>query len=259
MIKAEIFTVLLPYPEKGDRKVWCYVPQHKEGERLPVVYMTDGQNLFDEFPSPFGTLGVVQTVENEIKTSGKGAVIVGVDNGNQWRDNELTPASIGEVIKPESMDNFTKAEGEIFDNFLMDTVIPYIEENYPVKTDRENMSVCGCSSGGLQAFFAGMEHNDRFAYVGAFSPAFLLYSEDSLREYLLRKMTDNMPYLYIYSGAAGFEKEIFPSVEMMYDLLQEVGYPYDKMNEVILFENDHNEKAWREIFPDFLHTTLNLK
>ncbi len=259
MIEAKIYTISLPYPEKGDRKVWIYVPKHCENETLPVIYMTDGQGLFDEFPSPYGSLGVEKAVEAEMQNSGKGAVIVGIDNGNEWRDNELTPASIGEIIRPESMDNFSKPEGEIFDDFLMNTVIPHIEANFPVKKGRANMSVCGCSSGGLQAFFAGIEHNDRFAYVGAFSPAFLLYSENSWREYLLRKITDNMPYLYIYSGAAGFEKDIFPSVEMMYDLLPETGYPYDMMNEVILLENDHNEKAWREIFPDFLHTVLNLK
>ena len=50
---------------------------------------------------------------------------------------------------------------------------------------------------------------------------------------------------------------IFDSVEMMYDLLCDIGYPYDKMNEVVLAENEHNEKAWREIFPDFLHTFLS--
>jgi hypothetical protein len=67
-----------------------------------------------------------------------------------------------------------------------------------------------------------------------------------------------LPYLYIYSGAAGFEEKLFPSVEVVYDLLMELCYPFDKLNEVILFENDHNEKAWKEIFPDFLHTMLNI-
>lgn len=258
MIKAEIFTELLPYPDKEERKIWIYVPQHEDDEKMAVVYMTDGQNLFDEFPTQFGSWGVVNAVENEFKQSGKNAVIVGIDNGNIYRDNELTPASIGEVIKGDAMDNFTKAEGDIFDSFMMNTVIPFVEQNYPVKTNREDVFVCGSSSGGLQAFFAGMEHCDKFSFVGAFSPAFLLYSEDSLRAYLYKKINENVPYMYLYCGASGFEMDLFPSVEMMYDLMQEVGYPFDKMNEVILFENDHNESAWREIFPDFLHTALNL-
>ena len=200
-----------------------------------------------------------KAVENEIEQTGKACVIVGIDNGNEWRDNELTPDTIGKVINYECMDNYTKPEGEVFDDFLMNTVIPFVEQSFPVKTDRENMAVCGSSSGGLQAFFAGIEHSDRFSFVGAFSPAFLLYSEDSWREYLLSKMRENMPYMYIYTGNGDeLEGRIFESVEMLYDLLPEVGYPYDKMNEVILFENNHNEKAWAEVFPDFLHTFLNL-
>lgn len=258
MINSQIFTASLPFPDKDNRNIWIFVPQHSENQLLPVIYMTDGQCLFDEFPTSFGAVGVTQAVENEFAVSGKSAVIVGIDNGNAWRDNELTPASIGEVIRHDSMDNFSKPEGEIFDNFLMNVVIPYVEDNFPVLADRDNVAVCGCSSGGLQAFFAGIEHPDKFSYVGAFSPAFLLYSEQSWRNYLSSKISDIMPYIYMYSGGAGLEQEIFPSVEMMYDLLPEVGYPYDKMNEVILFENDHNESAWREIFPDFLHTFLNL-
>lgn len=259
MIKSEIFTAYLPFPEKYDRKIWIYVPSHKEGEKLPVIYMTDGQNLFDEFPTQFGSWGVVSAVENEQKNSGKSAVIVGIDNGNEFRDSELTPKCIGEVQYRHLLNDIFTPQGEIFDDFMMNTVIPYVEENYPVLTDRRNIAVCGSSSGGLQAFFAGIEHSDKFSYVGAFSPAFICYTENDWRTYLFSKVKAEMPYLYIYTGNGDeLEELIFGSVEMMYDLLPETGYPYDMMNEVILFDNKHNEDAWRGIFPDFLHTFLNL-
>lgn len=256
MIDAKISTAFLPYPEKGDRKIWVYVPKHKEDDKLPVVYMTDGQNLFDEFPTLFGSWGVTGAVEAEIALESKGAIIVGIDNGNVYRDNELTPSSIGEIICGEEMENFTEPEGEIFDSFLIDTVMPFVESNFPVKTGRKHTSICGSSSGGLQAFFSGIEHKNKFAFIGAFSPAFLLYSEESWRKYLLSKITDDMPYLYIYTGAQDLDALIYPSVEMVYDLLFETGYPLNRLNEVVLFEKGHNEAAWREIFPDFLHTAL---
>ena len=47
MLNEEIVTLNLPYPNRGDKKVRVYIPAHEEGETLPVVYMTDGQNLFD--------------------------------------------------------------------------------------------------------------------------------------------------------------------------------------------------------------------
>ena len=254
MTESKLYTIFLPFPEKDDRKVWVYVPQHSENEKLPVVYMTDGQNLFDENSTPFGSWGVISAVENEDKK----AIIVGIDNGNVYRDSELTPKSIGEIQHRELLNDIFTPQGEIFDDFLMNTVVPYVKNNFPVKTEKKSTAVCGSSSGGLQAFFAGIEHSEKFGFVGAFSPAFLVYTENDWRAYLMPKITADMPYLYIYSGNGDeLEGMIFESVEMMYDLLPETGYPYDMMNEVILFENEHNEKSWREIFPDFFHTFLN--
>ena len=249
---------LLPFPEKDDRKIWVYVPPHNSGDKLPVMYMTDGQNLFDEKSTPFGSWDVKKAVEDELKSSGVSCVIVGIDNGNVYRDSELTPKCIGEIQCREEFNDIFTPQGEIFDDFLVNTVMPFVEQNFPVSNQRAKTAVCGSSSGGLQAFFAGMEHSDKFSFVGALSPAFIVYSEEDLRSYLLSKVTDDMPYIYMYSGGADeLEQRIFASVEMMYDLLPEVGYPYDKFNEVLLFENEHNEKAWREIFPDVLRTFID--
>ena len=256
-MKAELFDLFLPYPEKGERRVRVYVPEHKEGETFPVIYMTDGQNLFDEETGTWGCWFTREAVEAERKLSGKAAVIVGIHNDNHWRDNELTPASIGELVDTADMHDFTAPEGEIFDSFVTDVVKPYIEANFPVKKGRENTAFCGSSSGGLQSFFTALSHPDSFSAAGVFSPAFLLYSEDDMRRWILSKLSDNLPYLYIYTGAGDeLEQRVFQSTEAVYDMLTEC-YPYDLLNEVILFENSHNEKAWAEIFPDFLHTFLS--
>ena len=176
MADAKLHTIKLPYPDKGDRNVWVYVPSHSDGEKLPVVYMTDGQNLFDDNSTPHGSWEVAKAVENEQKSGVGNAVIVGIDNGNAWRDSELTPKSIGEVQNLEMFCEDFKPEGEIFDNFLMNTVIPYVENNFPVCTDRQNVAVCGSSSGGLMSFFSAFEHPEKFGYAGVFSPAFLFLS-----------------------------------------------------------------------------------
>ncbi len=256
MKQSELFKIYLPYPEKGDRLVRVYVPSHDEGERLPVIYMTDGQNLFDKESGKWGCWFTREAVEAERESSGKAAIIVGIHNDNEWRDNELTPKSIGEIIHAEKMDNFTSPEGEIFDSFVMDVVKPYIEEHFPVKKGRENTAFCGSSSGGLQSFFTALSHPESFSFAGVFSPAFLLYSEEDIRRWIMSRLKENMPYLYIYTGAGDdLEYSIFESVESTYDILQEC-YPFERMNEVILFENGHNEKAWEPIFGDFLHSFL---
>lgn len=258
MTEAKLHSIHLPYPNKGERLVRVFVPSHEEDETFPVVYMTDGQNLFDEESSTFGCWHTMEAVNAEKENGAGGAIIVGIDNGNVFRDNELTPGNIGIILCPEEMENFTQAEGEIFDSFVMDVVKPYVENHFPVKQGRNNTAFCGSSSGGLQAFFTAMEHADSFCAAGVFSPAFLLYSADDMRRWIKSKLQNPLPYLYIYTGAGDeLENRIFQSVETVYDILTETGYPYDLMNEVILFENPHHETAWSQIFPDFLHTFLS--
>ena len=121
-------------------------------------------------------------------------------HGGQHRDSELTPASIGEVISPELLDDTFTPLGEEFDRFVVNTVMPYVEEHHPVKLGKEYTAFCGSSSGGLQSFFAGLEHPDLFSVIGAFSPAFLLYSAESWSSWISSKLRDDMPYLYIYTG-----------------------------------------------------------
>lgn len=254
VIKKENITEVYFDFNGGKRRVRVYVPDG--GKTLPVIYMTDGQNLFFESDCAWGCWHTIEAVDEAIENGLGGAVIVGIDHGEEKRDNELTPAGIGEV-HPTEMENFTAPEGELFDDFLMNTVKPYVEKNFNVKTGRSNTAVCGSSSGGLQAFFAGMEHPGSFCAAGVFSPALLLYSEDDLRAYVLRKLQPEMPYMYFYTGCGDrLEEKIFNSTELAYDILTESGYPLERLNEVVMLEYKHNEQAWAEIFRDFLYTFL---
>ena len=221
----ESLTVMtLPYPDGHDKTVRVYVPAHEEGEKLPVVYMTDGQNLFeDDLPGQFGCWYTREAVRAERGISGKAAIIVGIhnDEGAVDRTNDLTPRSIG------------------------------------VKKGRENTAFCGSSSGGLQAYFTALSHPDLFCISGVFSPAFVLYDSTDIISWTMNRLADPAPYLYFYCGAGEpLEQEIFDSTEQVYDTLSGL-YPPEKLTEVLLPENPHNEKAWAPIFTDFLHTFLN--
>lgn len=256
-VSAQLFELLLPYPGKGDRRVRVYVPEREEDERLPVIYMTDGQNLFDEESSGWGCWHTREAVAAQRAAAGTAAIIVGIHNDNLWRDNELTPASIGRVICPQEMENFTEAEGESFDSFVVETVMPYVTANFPVKTGRENTAFCGSSSGGLQSFFTALSHPGLFSMAGVFSPAFLLYSADDMRRWVLERIGTPLPYLYLYTGAGDdLERKIFDSTEAVHDILCAC-YPPELLNEVVLFENGHHEAAWESIFRDFLFTFLS--
>lgn len=259
MINESLTTLTLPYDDSRTKTVRVFVPAHGEGEKFPVIYMTDGQNLFDEESSSFGSWHTREAVRAELESGGRGAVIVGIHNDEdpKTRASELMPKGIGTLVGPEEIIRSFTPAGEAFDSFVIDTVIPEIEKSFPVLTGRENTAFCGSSSGGLQSFFAGLEHPDLFSVIGAFSPAFLLYSAESWSSWISSKLRDDMPYLYIYTGGGDdMEKKIYFSTELIYDMLLALGYPYEEMNEVIMLEYCHNEKAWGEIFKDFVYTFL---
>ena len=147
MIKEQFTDLYLPYPGHGDRRVTVLVPEHGENELLPVIYMTDGQNLFDEKAAVWGCWHVPETIRAELERSGKTAVIVGIFNDSHLRDSELTPKSIGELICPEKLPDLTTPQGEIFDEFIVNTVMPAVESRFPVSRKRCDTAICGSSSG----------------------------------------------------------------------------------------------------------------
>lgn len=256
MTQAEVFTFTLPYPQMPDRRVRVYVPAHREGETLPVIYMTDGQNLFDPPPDAWGCWNVTDAVEQEQQNGAVGAIIVAIDHGGSHRDSELTPATIGEIVRTGELGEFTPL-GEEFDAFVMQSVKPYVEAHFPVKTGRRYTALCGSSSGGLQVTFTGLLHKESFGAVGAFSPAFLLYRAEDMCDWIMRQTGGDVPYLYLYTGAGDrMENDIYQNTDEIYDRLLELGYPCELLNEVVMLTYRHQESAWEEIFRDFLHTFL---
>ncbi len=255
----QILTELkLPYPDGSERRVRVYTPHRMPGQEFPVIYMTDGCNLFDEETSSFGCWHTREAVWEEQKTTGRAAVIVGIHNdGDIERANELTPKSIGRVLCPDEYKQELNPTGEVFADFVINTVMPVIEKYFPVKTGRENTAFCGSSMGGLMAFFAALNRPDVYSFAGVFSPAFQVYPIEDIKNWIIGKLRPDMPYLYIYTGAGDeLEKQIFDRTEAVYDFLVEC-YPPDKHSEVVVPENKHHESAWEPIFKDFLHTFLS--
>ena len=224
-------------------------------DKYPVIYMTDGQNLFERGATSWGSWGVFESVRSLEKNTGKGAVIVGISNPSSTRDGELTP-DIGDVtISPETYEN---GKGKEFSDFVVNTVVPYVEENYNVATDPESVAVCGSSSGGIESFYIGMEHPEKFGTIGAFSPAFDLFDDSTWVKYLkTKKFDDNYPKLYLYCGNADeLEQSLITATKSMPSNLSKIDYPKENIYETYYDKGLHNERYWRYIFPDFLKFML---
>lgn len=240
-----------PYQDrKKDVLIWT--PEDYDAnsdEKYSVIYMTDGHNLFQSEMTNFGCWEVAASVEAMMNNSRHQAIIVGIENMDGWRDDELTP-NLGEPTDP----NYEDGHGAYFCDFVVNTVMPYVEENYNVYTDREHTAMCGSSSGGIESFYIAMEHPEKFGAVGALSPAFSLYDDPTWQKYLKEKdFSAGYPRVYIYCGeGSDLESVLLPGAQSMPDNLASIDYPADNIYSCFSEKALHNELYWRVIFPDFL-------
>ena len=252
----------LTYSAGYTKKIWIWTPADyspTSAQKYRTIYIMDGQNLFDDdHKDGYGGWEVTDAVESMMSNGGRGVIIVGIDNGNSKRDSELTP-DIGSVV-PSYANEFAHRTGEAFSNFVVNTVMPYVQKNYNSSTASVDNFIAGSSSGGLEAFYIGLEHKDKFGGIGALSPAFLLFNSSVWNSYLAKydfKAAD-MPLLYIYNGNGDFENELYPDVIAMHKRLLSLGYSKDKIKLSIEDDAAHNEAWWRIIFPEFLSWGLQI-
>ena len=149
------------------RRIWVYLPpdyQQNPNKMYPVMYMHDGQNLFDDLQSFAGEWGVDETLNQLFAQNGDpGCIVVGIDNGGANRLNEYSP-----WVNP----TYGGGQGAQYISFLINTLKPYIDTNYRTLSGRENTAIGGSSMGGLISLYAALEHQNVFSKALIFSPAF---------------------------------------------------------------------------------------
>jgi predicted alpha/beta superfamily hydrolase len=170
----------------NERPVVVYLPPGYEAEserRYPVLYMQDGQNLFDGSTSfiPGNYWHLKETADTLIREGSiEPLIIVGVYNAGERRIAEYTP-----TVDP----NFkVGGAADLYGRMLVEELMPFIDANYPTKTGRGNTGVGGSSLGGLVSLYLGLTRADAFGHVVAMSPS--IWWNDC---YLLRRLDELTP------------------------------------------------------------------
>lgn len=231
-------------PQLGrTRRIWLYLPPGyaKYGKRYPVIYMNDGQNLFDEYTAAFGEWAVDESVDSMIRRNQPGCIIVGIDNGDK-RMNEYNPYEYKD---------FGKGEGDEYVDFLAKTLKPYIDKQYRTLAGSNTTIVAGSSMGGLISYYAMLKYPAVFGKGGIFSPAFHTAPQiQQLTDSLGKRLTGK---LFFYMG----EKEGEENIAQMLDVTEKLGKKSSAIVYVVMDpEATHNEAAWRKWFPEFYKWTL---
>lgn len=235
-------------PLDRERRIWLYLPPDYQtsGRAYPVLYMHDGQNLFDDATSYAGEWGVDETLDSLHAAGDPGVIVVGIDNGAELRSDEYSP------WRNERLD--AGGEGDAYVEFLAETLKPHIDSLYRTKPGPSDTGIMGSSMGGLISTYALFERPDVFRNVGVFSPAYWFAPQIFDRA----DDVDGPPpevRVYMMSGALEQAEGEPDSVyvrdhERMVDLLTAAGYERgEHLSSAIHADGRHAEWFWRREFP----------
>lgn len=245
-------TVLDPafrIPELGrTRRVWIYLPPgYARGhKRYRVIYMQDGQNVFDAATSGFGEWGVDESLDALRGQGDPGAIVVAVDHGGEHRLDEYDPWT--NSVDPKK---YGGGEGDAYVDFLVHDLKPWIDARYRTCPDARHTAVMGSSMGGLISLYAALKYPEVFGEAGVFSPATWLVW-DKISAYAARPHDHRFPQrFYFVSGAHESADPGGPAEDQrrLVRILATAGTPPTALSEHAPADGKHNEKFWRREFP----------
>ncbi|NWF70077.1 MAG: alpha/beta hydrolase [Chloroflexi bacterium] len=149
---------------RRDVLVWLPASYHNSARRYPVLYMHDGQNLFDAHTSFVGEWQVDETL-SALQTEGYEAIVVGLPNLNEERVREYNPYPSAEI---ELLDG----RGDAYLRFIVDTLKPQIDAHFRTQPEHASTGIAGSSMGGLISLYGFLTHPQVFGFCGVFSPAY---------------------------------------------------------------------------------------
>jgi len=234
----------LPQLPGRTRRVWLYLPPgyaSQPTKRYPVLYLQDGQNVFDEATAFAGEWGVDETLNQLAARPPKnaGAIVVAIDNGGERRLDEYSPWANAEYNKG--------GEGAKYADFLARTLKPYVDAHYRTRPDAAHTAIAGSSMGGLIAFYAGLKYPQVFGRVGVFSPA-IWFAKDSLLAYARRQRpTPLASRFYFVAGPAESETMLPLMLEARRQLLAS-GVAPSHIRLAAPADGQHAEWFWRREF-----------
>ena len=233
----------------NSREIVVYRPASydKGTSRYPVIYMHDGQNLFDPETSFAGEWGVDRAIAHAPRKARR-ALVVGIPNRGAERLDEYSP-----FIDAQR----GGGKGDAYVDFIVNTIKPMIDDRYRTIPDAESTGIVGSSMGGLLSLYAFFRQPAHFGFVGALSPS-LWYAEAAIFGWV-----ENAPFvpgrIYLDTGTREGPRTL-SNARAMYALLEEKGY---RRGRDLQWVEDHgglhNEAAWGRRFKKALPFLLGVQ
>jgi predicted alpha/beta superfamily hydrolase len=233
-------------------RVWLPEGYHESDQSYPVLYMLDGQNVFDHSTSAVGQeWGVDETLTELIQSKVvKPLIVVAIDNSSR-RIDEYTPMPDGEGQRQRG------GGAADFTTWIVRELKPQIDREYRTQARRESTWIGGSSLGGLCAMYSILQHNQTFGAAIAMSPS-LQWANEGMFGWIDQRLTNEIKPTRIWIDFGGQEGqtekhsqeyvERFQRFQNSLKLLAEKNSGNVKIDGRVFRGVKHNESAWRARF-----------
>lgn len=258
----------------ASRNVHIWLPEQyaqttKQGEKFAVLYMHDGQMLFDRSSTWNGQAWGVDEVASDLldKSKLRPFIVVGIDNGGATlRHAEYFPQKPFESLRSDkqkalyqgthsgaqSLFAGNKVQSDEYLKFIVNELKPYIDKTYKVHTDPENTFVMGSSMGGLISLYAISEYPEVFGAAACLSthwPGDFDSKDDLIPRAFFSYMKTHLPTannhrIYFDHGTATLDAR-YPALQKRADaIMLEKGYDTNNWQTLAFEGAAHTEDAW---------------
>ncbi|MBK6709364.1 MAG: alpha/beta hydrolase [Chloroflexi bacterium] len=249
---------------RNRRDIFVYLPPsyaHSD-RRYPVLYMHDGQNLFDNALSFAGEWRVDETMERLAYEQQLEAIVVGIPNMGQHRMDEYSPFHHA---------GYGGGKGDEYLGFIVHTLKPLIDQDFRTLPDKRHTGIMGSSMGGLISLYAFFAHTAVFGFAGVMSPS-LWFADYAMLAYV-GEAEFNPGRLYLDAGTREYgdanhettrprtqSRRYYASVRRLKRILVNKGYrPQRDLLHVEEKWAAHNEAAWERRLPSAIEFFLRDK
>jgi len=232
---------------RNQRDLVVYTPPgyaDQTARRFPVLYLQDGQNLFDGATSfiPGQDWHVGRTADAAIDDRAvEPLIIVGIYN-TRARVSEYTPTHVPKLGGGRA-DRYAK--------FLIEEVKPFVEREYRVLPGSLHAGIGGSSLGGLVSLYLGLKHSAIFGKIAALSPS-VWWNQFFIHRFVKALRVERRPRIWLDIGTREGARMV-EDVERFRDLLLQRGW---RLEQGLHYERvegaEHNEIAWAQRVRPFL-------
>lgn len=238
---VQLLDTAFAMPQLGrQRRIWLYLPpDYRTSNKLyPVLYMHDGQNLFDNASAFSGEWGIDETLNQLLGQGHPGAIVVGIDHGGAHRIPEYAPWENKE---------YGGGEGAAYLRFIVESLKPYVDRHYRTLPAQQHTALAGSSLGALISLYGALEYPQVFGRIGLFSPA--LWFNPQIFDFVKQKADPAAGQRFYFMASQQESSAMVPDMQRVCKLLEQQGVPQEFIYCQFTADGAHSEWYWQREFP----------